>query len=83
MRRHDPVERIFAHQSAPHLASKFHLPEIRTNTSADDAVCRFMEDGDALFVTAWAEPAFRYYAPFYGSKVWSMSPAEDRRLSRW
>ena len=23
-------------------------------------------DGDALFVTAWAEPAFRYYAPFYG-----------------
>ena len=24
------------------------------------------KDGDALFVTAWAEPAFRYYAPFYG-----------------
>ena len=23
-------------------------------------------EGDALFVTAWAEPAFRYYAPFYG-----------------
>jgi len=23
------------------------------------------KDGDALFVTAWAEPAFRYYAPFY------------------
>jgi Dolichyl-phosphate-mannose-protein mannosyltransferase len=24
------------------------------------------KDGDALFVTAWAEPAFRFYAPFYG-----------------
>ena len=24
------------------------------------------KNGDALFVTAWAEPAFRYYAPFYG-----------------
>lgn len=24
------------------------------------------KDGDAIFVTAWAEPAFRYYAPFYG-----------------
>jgi hypothetical protein len=24
------------------------------------------KDGDALFVTAWAGPAFRYYAPFYG-----------------
>lgn len=24
------------------------------------------QDGDALFVTAWAEPAFRFYAPFYG-----------------
>ncbi|MEW6083407.1 MAG: glycosyltransferase family 39 protein [Chloroflexota bacterium] len=24
------------------------------------------KDGDALFVTAWAEPAFTYYAPFYG-----------------
>ena len=24
------------------------------------------KDGDALFVTAWAEPAFPYYAPFYG-----------------
>jgi hypothetical protein len=24
------------------------------------------KDGDAMFVTAWAEPAFRYYAPFYG-----------------
>ena len=24
------------------------------------------KDGDALFVTVWAEPAFRYYAPFYG-----------------
>jgi hypothetical protein len=23
------------------------------------------KDGDALFVTAWAEPAFRFYAPFY------------------
>jgi len=24
------------------------------------------KDGDALFVTAWAEPAFKFYAPFYG-----------------
>ena len=24
------------------------------------------KEGDAIFVTAWAEPAFRYYAPFYG-----------------
>jgi hypothetical protein len=24
------------------------------------------KDGDALFVTVWAEPAFRFYAPFYG-----------------
>ena len=24
------------------------------------------KDGDVLFVTAWAEPAFRFYAPFYG-----------------
>jgi uncharacterized membrane protein len=23
-------------------------------------------EGDAIFVTAWAEPAFRFYAPFYG-----------------
>lgn len=23
------------------------------------------KDGDVLFVTAWAEPAFRFYAPFY------------------
>ena len=23
------------------------------------------KDGDALFVTAWAEPAFKFYAPFY------------------
>lgn len=24
------------------------------------------KEGDSLFVTAWAEPAFRFYAPFYG-----------------
>ncbi len=24
------------------------------------------KEGDALFVTAWAEPAFQFYAPFYG-----------------
>jgi len=24
------------------------------------------KEGDALFVTVWAEPAFKFYAPFYG-----------------
>lgn len=34
------------------------------------------KEGDALFVTAWAEPAFRYYAPFYGLEGAEISTSE-------
>ncbi|MFN8387616.1 MAG: hypothetical protein U0X92_14525 [Anaerolineales bacterium] len=60
-------ERILACHPAPHLASKFHFPKYaRTHPPDDVSPADSWKDGDALFVTAWAEPAFRYYAPFYG-----------------
>lgn len=33
---------------------------------AMDYLAAFRKDGDELFVSFWAEPAFRFYAPFYG-----------------
>jgi len=39
------------------------------------------KDGDALFVSVWAEPAFEYYAPFYKLEdvQYTSSRAEDYR----